>query len=124
MTERVFKKLVTTIPDRCRVCYTCVRECPAKAIKLVNGQAEVMHERCIGCGNCVRTPPGETTMAPGPVMILPKFRSLALAMVMGCTISTVAIACAEFDCANETAEIAVNAVSVNNIFCVKRILNF
>jgi iron only hydrogenase large subunit-like protein/nitrogen-specific signal transduction histidine kinase len=54
MAEFGFKKLVTTIPDRCRVCYTCVRECPAKAIRIVNGQAEVMHERCIGCGNCVK----------------------------------------------------------------------
>lgn len=46
--------LVYTIKERCRVCYTCVRECPAKAIKIVNGQAEVISERCIGCGNCVK----------------------------------------------------------------------
>src|SRR5512139_1172962 len=46
--------LVTTIRERCRVCYTCVRECPAKAIRIVSGQAEVVDERCIGCGNCVR----------------------------------------------------------------------
>ncbi|MBN1154788.1 4Fe-4S dicluster domain-containing protein [candidate division KSB1 bacterium] len=46
--------LVTTVKDRCRVCYTCVRECPAKAIRIVNGQAEIIPERCIGCGNCVR----------------------------------------------------------------------
>ncbi len=48
------KQLVFTVKDRCRVCYTCVRECPVKAIKIVNGQAEVISERCIGCGNCVR----------------------------------------------------------------------
>ncbi len=48
------KALVSTIPDRCRVCYTCVRECPAKAIRIENGQAEVIHERCIGCGNCIK----------------------------------------------------------------------
>ena len=46
--------LVTTIKEKCRVCYTCVRECPAKAIRIADGQAEVMEERCIGCGNCVR----------------------------------------------------------------------
>ncbi|MDM7915661.1 MAG: [Fe-Fe] hydrogenase large subunit C-terminal domain-containing protein [Candidatus Eisenbacteria bacterium] len=46
--------LVTTIKERCRVCYTCVRECPAKAIRISNGQAEVISERCIGCGNCIR----------------------------------------------------------------------
>ncbi|HDP34043.1 MAG TPA: 4Fe-4S dicluster domain-containing protein [Candidatus Hydrogenedentes bacterium] len=46
--------LVTTIKERCRLCYTCVRECPAKAIRVVGGQADVMVERCIGCGNCVQ----------------------------------------------------------------------
>jgi signal transduction histidine kinase/Fe-S-cluster-containing hydrogenase component 2 len=46
--------LVTTIEERCRVCYTCVRECPAKAIRIAEGQAQVLTERCIGCGNCVR----------------------------------------------------------------------
>ena len=47
------RQLVFTVKDRCRVCYTCVRECPCKAIRIVNGQAEVITERCIGCGNCV-----------------------------------------------------------------------
>jgi signal transduction histidine kinase/Fe-S-cluster-containing hydrogenase component 2 len=47
-------KIIQTVPERCRVCYTCVRECPAKAIRIVEGQACVLHERCIGCGNCVR----------------------------------------------------------------------
>lgn len=47
------KILVYTVKDRCRVCYTCVRECPVKAIKIINGQAEVMPDRCIVCGNCV-----------------------------------------------------------------------
>jgi iron only hydrogenase large subunit-like protein/nitrogen-specific signal transduction histidine kinase len=46
--------LVYTIKGRCRVCYTCVRECPVKAIKIINGQAEVITERCIACGNCVK----------------------------------------------------------------------
>lgn len=48
------KRLVYTVRELCRVCYTCVRECPAKAIKIVNGQAEVIAERCIGCGNCIK----------------------------------------------------------------------
>ncbi|NLN94399.1 MAG: 4Fe-4S dicluster domain-containing protein [Candidatus Hydrogenedens sp.] len=46
--------LVTTIKERCRVCYTCVRECPAKAIRVADGQADVLPARCIGCGNCVQ----------------------------------------------------------------------
>jgi len=44
--------LIYTIKDRCRRCYTCVRECPAKAIKIEGGQAEVIPARCIACGNC------------------------------------------------------------------------
>jgi len=31
-----------------------VRECPAKAIRIVGGQAEVITERCIACGNCTK----------------------------------------------------------------------
>jgi len=44
---------ISTAKERCRVCYTCVRECPAKAIRIADGQAEVLPERCIACGNCV-----------------------------------------------------------------------
>jgi signal transduction histidine kinase/Fe-S-cluster-containing hydrogenase component 2 len=47
-------ELVRTLPEHCRMCYTCVRECPAKAIRIEEGQAEVVASRCIGCGNCVR----------------------------------------------------------------------
>jgi signal transduction histidine kinase/iron only hydrogenase large subunit-like protein len=46
--------IVTTIPEKCKRCYTCVRECPAKAIKVEGGQATVIEERCIACGNCVK----------------------------------------------------------------------
>jgi len=48
------KKLVFTVKERCRVCYTCVRECPAKAIRIAGGQAEVIASRCIACGNCIK----------------------------------------------------------------------
>lgn len=48
------RDLIYTIRNKCRVCYTCVRECPAKAIKIVSGQAEVMNERCVACGNCIK----------------------------------------------------------------------
>ncbi|HOT49944.1 MAG TPA: 4Fe-4S binding protein, partial [Candidatus Hydrogenedentes bacterium] len=54
MRQNLDKAFITTIKERCRVCYTCVRECPAKAIRIVEGQAEVIPARCIGCGNCVR----------------------------------------------------------------------
>jgi iron only hydrogenase large subunit-like protein len=45
--------LVSTIREKCRMCYTCVRDCPAKAIRVSEGQASVVPQRCIGCGNCL-----------------------------------------------------------------------
>ena len=46
--------IVSTIHDKCKRCYSCIRECPAKAIKVINGQAAVLSERCIVCGHCVK----------------------------------------------------------------------
>jgi two-component system, NtrC family, sensor kinase len=46
--------IVSTIPEKCKRCYSCVRECPAKAIQVLRGQATVIAEQCIACGNCVR----------------------------------------------------------------------
>lgn len=43
---------IQTIAQNCRRCYSCVRDCPVKAIKIVEGQASVVAERCIACGNC------------------------------------------------------------------------
>ncbi|NLO20189.1 MAG: 4Fe-4S binding protein [Ignavibacteria bacterium] len=54
MYNKYTKPLIQTIKERCRVCYTCVRECPVKAIKIIGGQAEVEIGKCIGCGNCVK----------------------------------------------------------------------
>lgn len=46
--------IVNTILDRCKRCYSCIRECPAQAIRVINGQAQVIDERCIVCGHCVK----------------------------------------------------------------------
>ena len=46
--------IVTTISDRCKRCYSCIRECPASAIRVIDGQAKVIEERCIACGHCVK----------------------------------------------------------------------
>lgn len=53
MSAKIIDPLLYTIKERCKMCYTCVRECPAKAIKVISGQAEIVPERCICCGNCV-----------------------------------------------------------------------
>ncbi|MDD3840655.1 MAG: sigma 54-interacting transcriptional regulator [Clostridia bacterium] len=48
------REVVSTILERCKQCYSCVRNCPTKAVKIENGQARVMQDRCIYCGNCVK----------------------------------------------------------------------
>ncbi len=47
-------EIVSTIRDNCRRCYSCIKECPAKAIRVIDGQAVVIAERCISCGHCVK----------------------------------------------------------------------
>ena len=48
---------VYTLINECHDCYRCIRECPVKAIKIENGHASVIPERCIACGNCVKACP-------------------------------------------------------------------
>ncbi len=45
---------ITTVKESCRKCYSCVRNCPVKAIKVKKDCAEVIHQRCIGCGKCIK----------------------------------------------------------------------
>jgi len=37
---------------RCKDCYKCLRECPVKAIKIVDHHAKIIKDRCILCGKC------------------------------------------------------------------------
>jgi len=37
----------------CRECWGCVRFCPVRAIRVVDGHSEVITEKCIKCGLCV-----------------------------------------------------------------------
>ncbi len=48
---------VYTAEAECQDCYKCVRQCPAKAIKVENGRANVIPELCVGCGHCVQVCP-------------------------------------------------------------------
>ncbi len=49
--------IISTNRARCRDCYRCVRVCPVKAIRMHEGQAQLVEERCLYCGTCVRECP-------------------------------------------------------------------
>lgn len=49
--------VVYTNKARCRDCYRCLRACPVKAIRVLDGQASVIEEQCLACGTCVRECP-------------------------------------------------------------------
>jgi iron only hydrogenase large subunit-like protein len=50
-------KPIYTEKTQCQDCYKCVRECPVKAIRVVDGSAQVMPEACILCGRCTEVCP-------------------------------------------------------------------
>lgn len=47
------KAPIYTESDNCQDCYKCIRHCPVKAIKVGQGKASIIEERCLFCGNCV-----------------------------------------------------------------------
>lgn len=49
--------VISTNRARCRDCYRCVRTCPVKAVRVQDGQAQIVPELCIACGSCVRACP-------------------------------------------------------------------
>lgn len=45
--------VISTNVARCRDCYRCVRACRVKAVRVKEGQAQVVPDLCIACGSCV-----------------------------------------------------------------------
>lgn len=48
---------VYTLKNECHDCYKCVRNCHVKAIKIENGHASIIPDKCIACGGCVQICP-------------------------------------------------------------------
>lgn len=49
--------VISTIKTDCKDCYKCVRSCPMKAIRVSEGRAQIVEERCINDGNCIHICP-------------------------------------------------------------------
>jgi len=54
---RLFGKRIIIDHERCTLCRTCERVCPAKAIELKNGKMTVDRRRCIRCCCCMEACP-------------------------------------------------------------------
>ena len=48
---------VYTLKNECNDCYKCIRGCHIKAIRIQQGSASVINEKCIACGHCVKICP-------------------------------------------------------------------
>lgn len=53
------KSPVFTTEAECQDCFKCVRNCPAKAIRIKDGHAEVISELCVACGRCISVCPAK-----------------------------------------------------------------
>ena len=60
---------IVTLRDKCRKCYSCVRSCPVKAIKVEKSYTEIIFDRCIGCGNCLGNCPQKAKVVSDKVAV-------------------------------------------------------
>jgi len=46
---------VTLDKSLCKGCTNCIKHCPTEAIRVTGGKSHITEERCIDCGECIRT---------------------------------------------------------------------
>ncbi len=65
---------VTLDTDLCKGCINCIKRCPTEAIRVRDGKAFILKERCVDCGECIRVCPHHAKKAVSDKLdILDKF---------------------------------------------------
>ena len=54
---KTYTHSVTLDKDLCQGCINCIKRCPTEAIRVRDGKAYIISERCIDCGECIRVCP-------------------------------------------------------------------
>ena len=78
---------IITLTEKCRKCYSCVRSCPVKAIKVEKSFTEIISERCIGCGNCLNICPQKAKIVSDKVAVTERLLASGqpVIAVLGCS---------------------------------------
>src|SRR6266568_9493754 len=78
---------IITLKEKCRKCYSCVRSCPVKAIKVEKNYTEIIFDRCIGCGNCLSNCPQKAKLVTDKVAVTEKLLDSGqpVVAVLGCS---------------------------------------
>lgn len=66
---------VTLDESKCKGCTNCLKRCPTEAIRVHDGKAEIINEKCIDCGECIRVCAYHAKVAvTDPLSALDKFK--------------------------------------------------
>lgn len=69
-----FVHSVTLDESLCKGCINCIKRCPTEAIRVRDGKAHILAERCIDCGECIRICPHHAKRAiTDPLDILQQY---------------------------------------------------
>lgn len=63
MKDRNYTHSIQIDPGKCIGCSHCMRVCPTRAIRIVDGYARIQPERCVDCGECFRVCPQRAVYA-------------------------------------------------------------